>query len=41
MVYLAEHLIGMTDLLNLVRTGAWNVPRLHGLKRLYDSAAGR
>ena len=34
MVYTAEFLIVMTDLLKSVRIGARNVPRLHGHKRL-------
>ena len=34
MVYTAEFLIVMTDLLKNVRIGARNVPHLHGHKRL-------
>ena len=41
MVYLAEFLIVMTDLLKSVRIGARNVPRLHGHKRLDGDATGR
>ena len=41
MVYLAEVLIVMTDLLKSVRIGARNVPRLHGHKRLDGDATGR
>ena len=41
MVYTAEFLIVMTDLLKSVRIGARNVPRLHGHKRLDGDAIGR
>ena len=36
MVYKAELLIVMTDLLKIVRIGAWNVPCLPGHKHLDD-----
>ena len=41
MVYLAEFLIVMTDLLKSVRIGARIVPRLHVHKRLDGDATGR
>ena len=41
MVYLAEFLIVITDLLKSVRIGARNVTRLHGQKRLDGDATGR
>ena len=41
MVFLAEFLIVMTDLLKSVRIGAQTVPRLHGNKRLDGDATGR
>jgi len=38
MVYLADLLVVMTDGLKIVRIRAWNVPRVHGHKRLDDGA---
>jgi len=37
MVYLAELLVVMTDRLKIVRIHAWNVPGVHGHKRLDDN----
>ena len=39
MVYLAELLVVMTDLLKIVRIHPRNVPRVHGHKRLDDDAS--
>jgi len=39
MVYLAELLVVMIDGLKIVRICAWNVPRVHGHKRLDDDAS--